>query len=68
MRVPIVHTSPSFVARRPETLETERSGTVVAQCGELEATGEVFGDVRTDEWKTKVVVEQQTSGKAMAIG
>jgi hypothetical protein len=29
---------------------------------------EVFGDVRTDEWKTKGVVEQQTSGKAMAIG
>jgi len=63
MRVPIVPMYPSFAlrpsSRRPETLKTERSGTVVAQCGELEADRGSLdgksGDVRTDEWKTKGV-------------
>ena len=49
------------VAHRPETLKTERSGTV-AQCGESEADWGSLdgksGDVRTDEWKTKGVVRR----------
>jgi hypothetical protein len=47
----------SPVARRPETLKAERSGTVVAQCGGLEADSENLDgksdEVWTEGWKTK---------------
>jgi hypothetical protein len=54
----LICASPSCL-RRLETLKMERSGTVVARCGELKTDRGSLdgksGGVRTDEWKTNGV-------------